>query len=159
MQKPSVFDENTSVHSLFHFSFTSLSKTKSSIRLSKAFMISIFSALFQIKKPIQKRKCFLFLLDTCFHQSLYTTSGFADFWKRWFCLWIFFNSFFHINLKIHQRSQMFFVLHENFISFLDGKVTCWIIINLSIVSQAFFLRRLQPINGCFFSDFSYFTFS
>lgn len=82
----------------------------------------------QIKQPIQKRKRFLFLLDTCFHQSLYTTSGFADFLKRWFYLWIFFNIFFRINLKTPQRSQIFFVLHENFISFLDEKVICWITI-------------------------------
>ena len=51
----------------------------------------------------------IFILDTFRYQSLYTTSGSADFWKRRFYLWIFFKLFFLVTTRIHQRFQKFFI--------------------------------------------------
>ena len=55
----------------------------------------------------------IFLLDTFCHQSLYTTSGSADFWKRRFLSWIFFKLFFLIMIRIHPRFQKFFILRRH----------------------------------------------
>lgn len=85
----------------------SLFKIKSVLGVKSFHDFHIFQYYCESKNQSRNVRVFIFLLDTYLHQSLYTTSGFADFLKRWFYLWIFFSIFFCINLKTHQCPRCF----------------------------------------------------